>query len=574
MVVGVDDLEREPVAERAGYPLLPAPAATSHGVATRRPSRIQRTGLVRNLIADTRLMWRFAIRWWLPFVAVVSGTLGILSLGGDQIIWGHPGLAFVVVLLLTVGCAVGAAIVWVIGLTRRLAEVCLLGAVLWVVSFLPLVHGLLLPGTLYGPNPGTIVVVMAAVPAALVAALPLLFDGSVAGRWLSHRWLAWSVLWPLLSTGAAAALLIWPRAIAAPAAGGPVAIAIVVVSVGGTGILSLRHLRLYAIGRRAGSLVASLGFIAPGIATIAFLGAEPLSAGWWLAHFTDGLGVLFAAGGLSIAHYRDRSLSIVLSPVLTREPLVALELGLTPVVHRFIAALETKDNVTRMHVIRVGELAMRVGERAAVNPLALRAIGLGALLHDVGKLLTPDAVLMKPGSLTDEERAVIQRHPVDGAELLAGFPHLAEAAKIIRAHHERPDGAGYPDAVTAADISFGTSIVSVVDSWDAMVSDRPYRDGMPADQAEAILRKGSGTQWSEAAVDLVLAEIHEGGTAQACRLERVGRAALAKTGGLAVDALAGCLPEHVTSVPHRAPVGSAAAAPHPMLPLSPGGAVG
>jgi putative nucleotidyltransferase with HDIG domain len=512
-------------------------------------------------------MWRFTMRWWVPFVAVVGGTLAVLSLGGDhQTTWGHPGLAFVLVLLLTFGCAVGAAAVWVVGLARRLAEVCLLGSVLWVVSLLPLVHGLLLPGTLYGPNPGTDIALMAAVPAALLAALPVLLDGRMIGRWLSLHWLPWSVLWLALSTGGAAALLIWPRSVAAPVLGGPVAVAIVAVSLAGTGILSLRHLRLYAIGRRAGSLIASLGFIAPGLATLAFLGAEPLSAGWWLAHFTDGLGVLFAAGGLLISYYQDRSLSIVLSPVLTREPLVALELGLTPVVHRFIADLETKDDVTRMHVIRVGELAMRAGERAGLDPVALRALGLGALLHDVGKLLTPDSVLKKPGALTDEERAVIQLHPVDGAELLGGYPHLAKAANIVRAHHERPDGAGYPDGLTAADIPLGAAIVSVVDSWDAMVSDRPYRDGMPAHKAESILRDGAGTQWREGAVELVLAEVHARGSAQPERLERVGRLSLAKDCDPAADSLAGCLPEYLRAPAQTPEVEGKAGASHPMRP--------
>lgn len=258
------------------------------------------------------------------------GSLAVLSLGGDRdLIWRHPDLAFAVVTALTVVCATGAAVVWVVGLRRRLAEVCLLGGVLWVVSLLPLAHGLLLPGALYGPNPGTVVAVMAAVPAALLAALPLLLDGSAAGRWLARRWLAWSVGSVVLSTAAAAVLLAWPRSIAAPAPGGAVVVTIVVVSLAGMGFLSLRHLRLYAIGRRAGSLIASLGFAAQGLATLAFLGAQPLSVGWWLAHFTDGLGVLFAAGGLLLAHHRDRSLAIVLSPVLTREPLAALQLGLT-----------------------------------------------------------------------------------------------------------------------------------------------------------------------------------------------------------------------------------------------------
>lgn len=84
--------------------------------------------------------------------------------------------------------------------------------------------------------------------------------------------------------------------------------------------------------------------------------------GWWLAHFTDGLGLLFATGGLLLAHHRDRSLAIVLSPVLTRESLAALQLGLTPVVHQFVAALKIKDEVTRQRVIRVSELAVRADD--------------------------------------------------------------------------------------------------------------------------------------------------------------------------------------------------------------------
>lgn len=135
-------------------------------------------------------------------------------------------------------------------------------------------------------------------------------------------------------------------------------------SLAGMGILSLRHLRLYAIGRRAGSLIASLGFAAPGLATLAFLGAQPLSVGWCWPISPMALACCFAAGGLLLAHHRDRSIAIVLSPVLTRGPLAALQLGLTPVVHQFVAALQIKDEVTRRHVIRGSELAMRAGERS------------------------------------------------------------------------------------------------------------------------------------------------------------------------------------------------------------------
>ncbi len=483
----------------------------------------------------------FAMRWWLPFVVSVGGILAFLSVGptpGDVV--GDSDDAFVTVLALTIACALGAVAVTAFAFRRRLAELALLGTGLWAVSLLPLVHGLLLPGQLYGPNPGATVALVSAVPAGLVAAAPLLLDGTRAGQALAVRWRAWTVTFVLLVSGMCAALLIWPHAIPAPALGGPIMVVVVAVSLAGTTLLSLRHLRLFAIGRRAGSLIASLGFISPGLATIAFLGAEPLSAGWWLAHLVDGLGVLFAAVGL-LAHWRDRSVAFALSPVLSREPLIALELGLTPVVHRFVASLEAKDKVTREHVARVGELAIRAGERAGLGPLTLRFLGLGALLHDIGKLLTPDAVLTKPAALTDAERAVVERHSIDGELLLSTHRHLRPAARIVRSHHERPDGRGYPDGLTAPEIPLPAAIVSVVDAWDAMVSDRPYRKGMSHDRARAIIRGGAGSQWRADAVQTVLEEIDHRGAVEAPRLAGVGRTQ-APDADARVDELAGCLP--------------------------------
>lgn len=481
------------------------------------------------------------LRWWAPFVATAGAALTVLSLDpARRTVWDHPDLAFVVILVLTAACAVGAAVVLVCGWVRQLPEVTLLGGVLWVVSLLPMVHGLLLPGHLYGPNSGSTVALMAAVPAALIAGLPLLLDGTAVGNWIARRWRGWSVGSAAVVVVLAAMLLAWPNRLSAPT--GWSTVPIVVVSLLGTGFLSLRHLRLFAIGRRAGSLLASLGFIAPGLATIAFLGAGPLSPGWWLAHLTDGIGVLFAVGGLLWAHWRDRSLAIVLAPVLTREPLAALELGLTPVVHDFIAALELKDDVTRLHVIRVSELAMRAGQRAGLNGVSLRAAGLGGLLHDVGKLLTPDAILTKPSKLSDDERRVIERHPIDGEAMLAPYPHLAEVGRVVRSHHERADGAGYPDRLTGAEIPIAASLVSVVDAWDAMVSDRPYRAGMALERAEAILREGTGTQWSPASVAAVLDEVHAGGPVRTPRLAAVGRAAVAGPTPVEAALVDACLP--------------------------------
>ncbi len=489
-------------------------------------------------------MLRVASVWWAPFVGGMACLMAFLSLGSPRLQdWSNPTLAFAIVVPLASACAVGAAAVLATGLLRRLAEVALLGSVLWTISVLSLAHGLLIPGTLYGANPGTMVAVMASLPAALLAALPVLLDGTAFGGRLARHWRAWSLTWVALPAGAAVLVLVRPDVLSAPPAGGTVAIAVVLAGLCGTTVLSLRHLRLYAIGRRAGSLVASIGFISAGLATIAFLGAGPMSPGWWLAHAIDIAGVLFVVTGLLAAHWRDRSLALVLSPVLTRDPLAALELGLTPVVHQFIAALEHKDAVTRDHVVRVGELAMRAGERARLDPVALRAVGLGGLLHDVGKLVTPDEILMKPGELTDAERATVERHTLDGEAMLAPYPHLAAVAGIVRSHHERPDGTGYPDGLSGPDIPLGASIVSVVDAWDAMVSDRPYRKGMPHERARAILRDGAGTQWPGAAVDVVLTELDERGPVRAPALGRVGRDRGAAARGDADALIDACLPD-------------------------------
>jgi HD-GYP domain-containing protein (c-di-GMP phosphodiesterase class II) len=218
----------------------------------------------------------------------------------------------------------------------------------------------------------------------------------------------------------------------------------------------------------------------------------------------------------------------VLAPVLTREPLAALELGLTPVVHDFIAALERKDDVTRLHVIRVYELAMRAGQRAGLSGVSLRAAGLGGLLHDVGKLLTPDAILTKPSTLSDDERRVIERHPIDGEAMLAPLstPRRGRARRPIPSRAgRRCRQSGRPER--RRDPHRPASLVSAVDAWDAMVSDRPYRAGMTVHRAEAILREGAGTQWSPAAVAAVLAELQVGGPVRSPRLATVGRIAVA-----------------------------------------------
>lgn len=172
-----------------------------------------------------------------------------------------------------------------------------------------------------------------------------------------------------------------------------------------------------------------------------------------------------------------------------------------------MTALEHKDGVTRHHVIRVGELAMRVGLRAGLPPARLRILGMGALLHDIGKLAVDDAVLNKPGQLTPLEFAQIQEHPEHGESIIAGSPVLRGAAAIVRWHHEKYDGTGYPDRLAGEQIPLEVAIVSVCDAWDAMTHDRQYRQGMSLALAEQIMREGAGSQWAPRAVQHLLDEV-------------------------------------------------------------------
>jgi HD-GYP domain-containing protein (c-di-GMP phosphodiesterase class II) len=119
----------------------------------------------------------------------------------------------------------------------------------------------------------------------------------------------------------------------------------------------------------------------------------------------------------------------------------------------------------------------------------------GSLFHDIGKIAVPDAILHKPGKLTDAEFEVVKRHPITGEQILAPVPFLTDVRRIVRHDHERWDGDGYPDGLRGQQIPIGARIVLVVDAFHAMTSDRPYRKGMPENEAKIHLHAGAGTQF-------------------------------------------------------------------------------
>jgi two-component system cell cycle response regulator len=159
------------------------------------------------------------------------------------------------------------------------------------------------------------------------------------------------------------------------------------------------------------------------------------------------------------------------------------------------------------HTTDVALLAERTAARLGLTPAETERIRLAAELHDVGKAAIPDAILLKPGSLTEEEWSFVRRHTVIGERIVRAAPSLAHTAELVRWHHERPDGTGYPDALRGDDIPIGARIIAVSDVFDAMVSDRPYRDGRSVEAALAELRRCAGSQFDPAVVEAFAAVV-------------------------------------------------------------------
>lgn len=162
--------------------------------------------------------------------------------------------------------------------------------------------------------------------------------------------------------------------------------------------------------------------------------------------------------------------------------------------------VEAKDPYTEGHLLRLSRYAYAVGVQLGMKRITLQALRYGALLHDIGKIGIDDAILRKPGALTVSERAIMQTHTIIGERIVQVLRLGRAIAPIIRHHHERWDGHGYPDGLAGSAIPIGARIVAVVDAFDAMTTQRPYNNILTSDQAIAELADGAGTAWDPAIV--------------------------------------------------------------------------
>ncbi len=178
-------------------------------------------------------------------------------------------------------------------------------------------------------------------------------------------------------------------------------------------------------------------------------------------------------------------------------------------------AVEARDAYTGKHAERVAAYGLRVANAAGVD--CDTQVEFGFLLHDVGKVAVPDAILFKPGPLTPEERALMSMHPQIGTEILRHIDFLDEAQVVVRHHHERWDGSGYPDSLDGETIPVHARVFAVADALDALTTDRPYRPAVGWQEARQVIRGAAGSQFDPAVVaaydsvpDEAFARIREG----------------------------------------------------------------
>jgi putative nucleotidyltransferase with HDIG domain len=194
-----------------------------------------------------------------------------------------------------------------------------------------------------------------------------------------------------------------------------------------------------------------------------------------------------------------------------RQLLAALEQGYLETIRSLAAAVDAKDPYTCGHSQRVADLAVEIGRELGLEDRDLKMLEYGGVLHDIGKIGIPDAVLGKVAPLTPAEVELIGAHPVIGAEIVKGVAFLHGAIPAIRHHHERWDGGGYPDRLTADEIPLGARIVNAADTWDACTTNRPYQTAIPADQVLHILARLRGTQIEPQVHDAMIALLRRKG---------------------------------------------------------------
>ena len=396
---------------------------------------------------------------------------------------------------------VAAVVLSIVGARRSDPRATLAGTAFSVMAALLTLHGIASPGIFVGMNGVVAFSGGATLPVggALLAlsALPAVRRTRNVGSLL---WLQ-GVLLLLVAAVGTIGLLVPAAVPGVPESGSPLALTLLAIGGAFYGFLALKALRTFLLARRLADLTVLAGI---GWLTAALIGALTLDyteLGWWLGHGFEVIGIALVGAPVAFDLFRHVP-SRPLSGSLRGADLVSREEAfLGSDVRALTARVADKDASTDEHIRRVALLAVELGEELGLPAHRLRTLAIGALLHDVGKLGVPDSILKKPGPLDDGEFEVIRGHPRSGERLLRqlGFSHGVR--RLVLHHHERLDGSGYPRRLDASRLDLDTRILAVCDVYDALISNRVYREAWSPQGALRLLRSEAGTRLDRRCVE-------------------------------------------------------------------------
>lgn len=371
------------------------------------------------------------------------------------------------------------------------------------------VHGLTTPGILvpdlFKEYSGSAV----AISAYLSLAIPALFFAASYMPGLSRLdrrlpfWPAgWIVAFVVIGLVGYAGVAIYRTWVIAelPLALPPYSTTLAILSIGLFFFAAMRQARIYRRARLASQafLVASFVLLADAAAAMVLFRAW--TAGWWYYHVLMLAAVAFALHALIVERRRARSFRSVVETALELEVSVDVEELDFEVIAALVAAVDVKDRETLGHNRRVAHLSVQIGRQLGMTATELRVLARSGLLHDVGKLGIPDAILEKQGPLDESELALMKTHPEIGVTILSRGGHFKRELLGVLYHHERMDGSGYPHGLMADAIPIEARIVAVADTYDVLTTDRPYRHACAGEEARRVIRAEAGSHLDRSVV--------------------------------------------------------------------------
>jgi hypothetical protein len=415
---------------------------------------------------------------------------------------------FVGVGLTALPAAAAAVALTIVGARRRDTRTVLVGTAFSAMAALLALHGIATPGLLFGQNGvvsftggatlpvGGAILALSALPAfrRTRGVRPLLI---LQGALLTSI-VVLGVLGLLMPTLVPAV----PEPRSAPA------LALLGIGLAFYTLLGLRALRTFLLTRRRADLLVVVGIVWLAAAVPPAMLLHYWELGWWLGHGFELLGIVVVGVPVALDLRRGAQSRPLTGDLSGAELVTAEEAYLGSHVRALTIRLAEKDAYTEEHTRRVALRAVQVGEELDLSPVRVRSLATGSLVHDIGKLSVPDSILKKPGPLTDEEFSVVKRHSEWGDRILGDLGFGKNIRQLVRDHHERLDGSGYPHGIGDSAISLDARILAVCDVYDALISKRVYRKAWTHERAVALLREESGSSFDPscvAALERVLA---------------------------------------------------------------------